>query len=309
MKRILIILGLLVFSAVAVSWASELEVVEQDKPSAEPTASMPTSDVITAVPAAESTVAESTTGQPAVASMTSQATAAQSQPAPQSATKETMMVKAADDTTPISTKKTMPMPPAAPVSVGEPTRYTLGPDDVIEINVRRHPEFSGNYPINAEGKIQYKFVGDVEIKGLSKTETKEKITQILSKFIIGPDVDVTILEYRSKVIYVIGEVGAPGKYFMKADKISLREAVVQAGLPTLSAAMRRTQLVRPDAKGKPVTKIVDLYALLYEGKLNLDMEMLPGDVLVVPATLFAKIFRVINPVTSTVSNARSVTPY
>lgn len=194
-------------------------------------------------------------------------------------------------------KKLMPPPPPlASPGVGEPTRYTLGPDDIIEIIVRRHPEFSGTYSINAEGKIQYKFVGDVEIKGSTKTDVKEKIAKILNKYILTPEVDVTIVEYRSKVIYVIGEVGAPGKYYMRADRISLREAMVQAGLPTLAASMRRTQLIRPDKSGKPFTKTIDIYALLYEGKLHLDIEMLPGDVLVVPATLFAKIARIINPV-------------
>jgi len=186
----------------------------------------------------------------------------------------------------------------------EPTRYTLGPDDVIEISVRRHPEFSDKFIINSEGKIQYKFVGDIEVKGMTKTEVKDLITKILAKYIITPEVDVTILEYRSKVIYVIGEVGQPGKYYMRADKISLREAVVQAGLPTLSAAMRRTSLIRPDKSGNPQQTTVDLYALLYEGKLDLDRDMFPGDVVVVPATLFAKIFRVISPVASTVSTAK-----
>jgi len=99
------------------------------------------------------------------------------------------------------------------------------------------------------------------------------------------------------------KVGAPGKYYMKADKISLREAVVQAGLPTLSASMRKTQLIRPDKTGRPVEKRVDLYALLYEGKLNLDQDMFPGDVLVVPATLFAKIARIINPIAQPVGAA------
>ncbi len=198
-----------------------------------------------------------------------------------------------------------PVPAAASAisAIGEPTKYTLGPDDIIEIIVRRHPEFSDKYLVNGEGKIQYKFIGDIEVRGLTKIELKEKLTQILGKYIISPDVEVTILEYRSKVIYVIGEVGAPGKYYMKADKISLREAVVQAGLPTLSAAMRRTTLIRPDKSGKPKQIKIDLYALLYEGKLNLDQDMYPGDVLVVPATLFAKITRIINPVTQPIAQS------
>lgn len=188
----------------------------------------------------------------------------------------------------------------------EPLKYTLGPDDVIQIDVRRHPEFSGEYAINSEGKIQYKFVGDVPIEGLTKEETKEKLASILSKFIIEPDIEVTILQYRSKVIFIVGEVGAPGKYYMKADTISLRDAVVQAGLPTLAASMRKTRLVHPDSDGRPKHEKVDLYKLIYEGKLELDREMLPGDVLYVPATIFAKIGRILNPIAAPVSSGTTI---
>jgi protein involved in polysaccharide export with SLBB domain len=291
--RVLIALCLILAQSVPV-WASELEIVEQDKsavaqPEAPALQAVPENDLIQ-VPA-EPVVAT----EPVVAAV------------PET---EAKIVRATDEKRPTAAqqgKKVMPLPPdyAKKATVDEPTRYTLGPDDVIEVIVRRHPEFSGMYPINGEGKIQYKFVGDIEVKGLTKTEVKDRVMQILSKYIITPEVEVTILEYRSKVIYVIGEVGAPGKYYMKSDKISLREAVIQAGLPMLTAAMRRTTLVRPDKNGKPTSKKVDLYALLYEGKLNLDLEMVPGDVVVVPATLMTKIFRVISPVTTTAGTAQS----
>ena len=64
----------------------------------------------------------------------------------------------------------------------EPLKYTLGPDDVIIIDVRRHTEFSGEYTLNSEGKIQYKFIGDIPLSGLNKTEAREKIKTILSKY-------------------------------------------------------------------------------------------------------------------------------
>jgi len=187
----------------------------------------------------------------------------------------------------------------------DPLRYTLGPDDVVEITVMRHPEFSGVYPINLEGKIQYKFVGDLEVSGLTKKELEERIAKIISSYVINPDVNVTILEYKSKVIYVLGEVGQPGKYYMRADVVPIREAVVNAGLPTVSAAMRRSQLITPDNGGKVKTKVVDLYSILYLGDLKNNVEMKPGDVLHVPATVMAKVIRVISPVTSTVGTAAS----
>ena len=62
----------------------------------------------------------------------------------------------------------LPVVQAPPATVAEAMKYTLGPDDVIEIDVRRHPEFSGQYPVNSEGKIEYKFIGDVLVAGLPK---------------------------------------------------------------------------------------------------------------------------------------------
>jgi len=187
----------------------------------------------------------------------------------------------------------------------DPVRYTLGPDDTIQIDVMRHAEFSGIYPINLEGKIQYKFVGDLDVTGLTKKQLEDKIKEVISAFVINPEVNVTILEYKSKVIYVMGEVGQPGKYYMRVDSVPIREAVVNAGLPTLSAAMRRCRLITPDAKGRVKTKTVDLYAILYGGNLKNNIDMHPGDVLYVPATVMAKIVRVINPVTAAVGVASS----
>ena len=60
-----------------------------------------------------------------------------------------------------------------PVSTFDPTKYTLGSDDVVDITVMRHPEFSGQYPVNMEGKIQYKFVGDIDVNGFTKKELEE----------------------------------------------------------------------------------------------------------------------------------------
>jgi len=185
----------------------------------------------------------------------------------------------------------------------DPLRYTLGPDDVIEITVMRHTEFSGVYPVNLEGRIQYRFLGDIDVTGLTKKELEDKLKKILSSYVNNPEVSVTITEYRSKIIYVLGEVGAPGRYYMRSESIPVREAVVQAGLPTVSAAMRKCRIVTPTKKGRIKTRAVDLYAVLYGGNLKYNIDMHPGDVLYVPATIMAKVIRVISPAATTVGLA------
>lgn len=184
------------------------------------------------------------------------------------------------------------------ISMEEAVKYTLGPDDVIAIEVRRHPEFSGQYPITSEGKIEYKFVGDILVAGLTKIQLQERLVQILSEYIIEPDVNVQIMAYLSKVFYVVGEVNRPGKFYMKGNTIDVREALMQAGLPNQASSTRKCRLITPGPRGKNKFRDVNVYELLYAGDLKENVEMKPGDVLYVPATVMAKIIRVISPVTN-----------
>ncbi len=193
--------------------------------------------------------------------------------------------------------------PVTKPAVSEKTNYTLGADDVVEITVLRHPEFSGIFPVNKEGKIQYKFAGDMEVSGLTKSQLEDKIKQLIAAYVISPEVNITITEFRSKIFYVLGEVGAPGKYYMHAEKMPVREAVFQAGLPTHAAAMRKCRIISPDEGGRAKIRKLDLYSLLYGGDLRKDLTMSPGDVLYVPSTVMAKVIRVINPVASTIGLA------
>ncbi|MFH0764105.1 MAG: polysaccharide biosynthesis/export family protein [Candidatus Omnitrophota bacterium] len=190
-----------------------------------------------------------------------------------------------------------------PVSMTEAVKYTLGADDVIEIEVRRHPEFSGQYTVTSEGKIEYKFIGDVLVNGLTKVQLQERLSSILSEYIIEPEVNVRILAYLSKVFFVVGEVGNPGKFYMRGNTVKIREALIAAGLPTNAAAMRRCRLITPDNKGRNNFTEVNVFELLYSGDLKCNLEMKPGDVLYIPATIMAKIIRIISPVTNAVSEA------
>ncbi len=204
-------------------------------------------------------------------------------------------------------KVQMPQPNASsqPISEDESVRYTLGAEDVVEVTVLRHPEFSGIFPVNLEGKIQPKFLGDIEVTGLTKKQLEEKLKKEISVYVINPEVNVTILEYKSKYVYVIGEVSQAGKYYIRSESIKAREAVTLAGLPTLAAAMRKCQIITPDKGGNPKVQSLDLYSILYKGDLSKNLEMKSGDVLYVPSTVMAKLVRIINPVTATVNGAAS----
>jgi len=193
-----------------------------------------------------------------------------------------------------------------PIPAEGESKYTLGATDVIAVSVLRHPEVSGQFVINMEGKIQYEFVGDIEIAGKTKNEIATLLTEVLSKYIISPEVTVKIVGYNSKVVYVIGEVGNPGKIYMRGDTITIREALIQAGLPLLSAKSGKTRLITPADDGKAKQINVNVYKLLYKGDLRENLVMKPGDTLFVPPTVLAKTMRVLQPITGPIGPARTI---
>jgi polysaccharide biosynthesis/export protein len=197
----------------------------------------------------------------------------------------------------------LPVVETAPATVAEASKYTLGPDDVIMIEVRRHPEFGGQYTVTAEGKIEYKFVGDIVVAGLTKLQLQERLAKILSEFILDPEVNVQIVSYLSKVFYVVGEVNRPGKFYMKGNTITVLEAIIQAGLPNMSSSTRKCRLIHPNTNGKENYAYVNVYEILYGGNMKENVEMKPGDILYVPATIIAKVVRIVQPVTNAASSA------
>lgn len=187
----------------------------------------------------------------------------------------------------------------------EARSYTLGNQDVLQITVRNQPEFSGQFVIGPDGKIQFTFVGDIEAAGLTKGQLKERLIKELDRFVKVPEVSIAITAYNSKNIYVLGEVTRPGQYPMKGDNLFLRDAIVAAGLPTREAALRRVYIIKFDA-GKLIPKKVDLFALLYKGKMKDNLNLVPGDIVVVPSTVPSEINRALNTLLQPVFNAAAV---
>lgn len=193
-------------------------------------------------------------------------------------------------------------PKAVPGLIGEGQTYTLGKGDIVQIMIMNQPEFSGEFVVGPDGNIQYNFAGDIKAEGLTKEQLKEVLINALQAYVKLPQVSVAIKEYRSKFVYVLGEVGRPGKYPMMGDTVSLRDALMAASLPTPDAALRRTYVIKPDLE-KPVYSKVDLVNVLYDGKLKDDLTLTPGDVVFVPSTLPTMFNRALTTLLSPVTRA------
>jgi polysaccharide export outer membrane protein len=183
--------------------------------------------------------------------------------------------------------------------------YQMGAGDRLQVEVFAAPELSQilqSTTITSAGTIALPMIGDVKAAGLTAEELESEIGERLKRnaLIERPEVLVTVTEYESKPVYVIGEVDNPGQYVM-SQPWTMTEAILIAGgidwtagrfgylhrrlsRETAPAAPPPATLANPEKPGPGYEVIrVDLQPLKDGGVLQPDPVMQTGDVVVVPA--------------------------
>lgn len=184
-------------------------------------------------------------------------------------------------TAPLS--RPMPADQADVQLVKDPTKiYRIGPKDVLQIDVRKDPSLTRPYTVTAEGNVLLPNIGPVRVAELTTQEVEAELNRLLEQFIREPDVKVGIQDYQSKVVYVVGQVANPGPQVMRADMLTLQEAIFGAGLPLGDAAPKRTRVITPDDEN-PVVRQIDLTDILYRGRMGENVLLRPNDIVYVPS--------------------------
>ncbi len=115
--------------------------------------------------------------------------------------------------------------------------YHLGPGDIVSITVYGNARLDTDARIDADGTIDYPFLGSIKLAGLTSTQAAAKIADGLqaAQILKNPVVTVRIKEFQSKRVAVLGQVEKPGEYFLSSDK-TLVDMLGQAGWLTPKAA-------------------------------------------------------------------------
>lgn len=167
------------------------------------------------------------------------------------------------------------------------SEYRIGPLDVLEINSRVGEKTATTLvTVNGLGKINYSFLDDVEIAGLTPTQLDALLTKELSAYIKNPRIDVMVKEYKSKSALALGEfsllrasVGGSsgsGQIFLKG-KTTLMDFIALAHGYTVNGDIRRLKLIR---KGK--TYVINIYDIIAQGNENLNVIINAGDTVDIP---------------------------
>jgi polysaccharide export outer membrane protein len=115
---------------------------------------------------------------------------------------------------------------AAPPAANE---YTIGPGDVLKIVVWGHEDLSREYPVTRDGTVPFPLVGQVPAVGLTTTQLGQRLRDLLEKdYLVNPQVIVSVREFLSKKVHVLGEAEKPGLFYLTGPTTIL-EVLSKAG--------------------------------------------------------------------------------
>jgi polysaccharide export outer membrane protein len=183
---------------------------------------------------------------------------------------------------------------AAPAPVAPD--YKIGPGDILSIIVWDHPELTtpaGQYRaadqagtvVAEDGTIYYPYVGSLQVSGKTTRQVRDLLAARLSKFIEKVQLDVRMTAFRSKRVYVVGEVAKPGPQDVTDIPMTVLEAVNRAGGFSPEADHSRVLLTR-----KGTTYRVDIQAMYEAGATEQNALLESGDILNVQDRSFNKVF-------------------
>jgi polysaccharide export outer membrane protein len=133
-------------------------------------------------------------------------------------------------------------PPAAAQAVGD---YEIGPEDIVKVTVYGHDDLTQTVVVQADGTFNYPLIGRVKAEGMTPKQLEQKLAVLLAKdYVRHPQITVVVQEFRSKTVFVVGEVTRPGTYPVTGKGMSLVEVLAKAG-PMTANAGPEVIVVRP----------------------------------------------------------------
>ncbi len=177
-------------------------------------------------------------------------------------------------------------PPAPPTASDSDYNYKIGPGDTLNIVVWRNPELSMSVPVRPDGKISTPLVEDLPVLGKDASSLARDIEEALSKFIREPVVTVIVTNFvgpYSEQIRVVGEAATP-QILPYVQKMTVLDVMISVGGMTEFADGNRATILRTSEGNKQYN--VRLKDLIKRGDVSANVEMRPGDVLIIPQSWF-----------------------
>lgn len=177
---------------------------------------------------------------------------------------------------------------AAPgVVPADNANYSIGAGDSLQIYVWRHGDLTVTVPVRPDGKISTPLVEDLQAAGKTPTELARDIETVLAEYIKSPKVTVILGSFQgasTDQIRVIGQAAQPQTIAFRQGMTLLDVMISVGGLTDIAAPKRAKILRRKGATMEEIRIRPDI--LLEKGDIRFNVNMLPGDVLIIPEARF-----------------------
>ena len=114
------------------------------------------------------------------------------------------------------------------------------------------------YLVDNEGYINFPIIGKLKVGGLTKSEAEQLVTEKIRPYMAETENPVVTVTMASYSVSVLGEVNRPGTFQVSREKITILEALAQAGDLTIYGVRDRVKLIREDATGKKSVETLNL---------------------------------------------------
>lgn len=164
--------------------------------------------------------------------------------------------------------------------------YVIGPGDSLNMIVAGHPELSMSVLVRPDGKISGPMIDELTVQGRNATEVAREIEKVLAKYVVEPIVSVVVsgvVGPYSEQIRVIGEAAKP-QFLPYKHKMTVLDVMIAVGGLTHYAAGNRATILRVSEGSKQYS--VRLKDLVKDGDVSANVEMKPGDILIIPQRWF-----------------------
>lgn len=166
--------------------------------------------------------------------------------------------------------------------------YLIGPGDTLQIYVWRNPDISVTVPVRPDGYISTPLVEDILAIDKTPAQLGRDIEKRLSKYIREPVVTVIVKKFvgtYNKQVRVIGEAAKP-QALPYRENMTLLDVMIAVGGLTDFASGNSAKIIRHAGGGKTIEIPVRLKDLLQDGDITANKRVLPGDILLIPQSVF-----------------------
>lgn len=173
-------------------------------------------------------------------------------------------------------------------TTAQSAEYVIGPGDSLSVFVYRSPELSMEVPVRPDGRISMPLVPDMVAAGKTPTGLGNDIQGKLKQYVNDPLVTVIVRQFVGPFdhqIRVIGEATEPAALPYR-DHMTLLDVMIATKGLTRYAAGNSAQIIRRSPNGQQETMKVRLSDLMKDGDIKQNVEMQPGDTLIIPQTWF-----------------------